>query len=151
MSTIEDITIGITMRAYKFRLYPNKNQSTKLWTHANRLNSLYNHFLTQRIETYKKDKTNISKYLQIKEITSLKKTDETLKCIHSQVLQQIPARLDKTYQAFFKNFKNGQGFPRFRSCQRFFGITYPQSGYQITKSNTFVTRAYGTMNFHRHR
>ena len=139
------------MRAYKFRLYPNKNQHDKLWNHANRLNSLYNYFLTQKIEAYKKDKTSISKNKQQAELIQMKKTDETLKGIHSQVLQQPAGRLDKTYQVFFKNFKNGQGFPKFRSCQNFFGITYPQSGYQIKSDNTFVTRAYGTMNFHRHR
>jgi len=137
-----------TMRAYKFRLYPNKRQHEKLWAHANRLNSLYNYFLTQKIEAYKKDKTNITKNQQQAELTQMKKTDETLKVIHSQVLQQVTFRLDRTYQDFFKR---GFGFPSFRSCRNFFGITYPQSGYQIKSDNTFVTRAYGTMNFHRHR
>ena len=139
------------MRAYKFRLYPNKNQHDKLWAHANRLNSLYNYFLTQRIEAYEKDKTSISKNKQQTELTQMKKTDETLKCIHSQVLQQVTLRLDKTYQAFFKNYKNGQGFPKFRSCQKFFGITYPQSGYRVTEDEHFVTRAYGTIRFNKHR
>jgi len=135
-----------TMITYKFRLYPNKSQQSILWKDANRLNRLYNYFLDQRIETYKNDNKTTKKEQQ-SEIVKLKKEDDSLKRIHSQVLQQVTDRLDKTYKSFFKR---GFGFPRFRSCSNFFGITYPQSGYSI-KDNVFKTKAYSKIKFKKHR
>ena len=46
------------MISYKFRLYQNKQQISKLWQHANEMNRLYNYFLNQRMVAYKKDKIN---------------------------------------------------------------------------------------------
>jgi len=135
------------MICYKFRLYPNKTQQTMLWNHANALNRLYNHFLHERIEAYKKDGTTVGRFRQQSELKSLKEDDHILKEIHSQVLQQVPLRLDKTYQSFFKR---KHGFPKFRSCQKFFGICYPQKGYSIENGN-FITKIYGKMTFIRHR
>ena len=50
------------MKTYKYPLYPNREQTCKLWLHANKLNWLYNHFLSLKIETYKKY-SNKTKYL----------------------------------------------------------------------------------------
>jgi putative transposase len=138
------------MIAYKFRLYPNKEQQIKLWKHANKLNWLYNYFLNQRIETYKKDKTNIYRKQQQAELTQLRNQDELIKEIHSQVLQQVTLRLENTYKAFFKHYKDGQGFPKFRSCKNFFGILYPQKGFSIER-NKFITKVYGKIGFKNHR
>ncbi len=138
------------MIAYKFRLYPNNEQQKKLWEHANKLNWLYNYLLNQRIEAYKKDKTSIYRKQQQAELTQLRNQDPTVKEIHSQVLQQVTWRLDRAYKAFFKHYKEGQGFPKFRSCHKFFGICYPQKGYSIEK-NYFITKIYGKIKFTKHR
>ena len=135
------------MISYKFRLYPNKEQQKTLWSHANKLNWLYNHFLDQKIEAYKKEEKTISRYDLQKQIPELKKTDIILKQIHSQVVQQVTDRLDKTYKHFFKR---GFGYPHFRSCKKFFGICYPQSGYSI-KDNILNTKVYGNIKFTKHR
>jgi transposase len=89
------------MLTFKFQLYPNKNQQEILWKHANKLNNLYNYFLNQRIENYKLN-IKISRKDQQKELVSLKNNDSALQEIHSQVLQQIPLRLDKAYKNFFR-------------------------------------------------
>lgn len=138
------------MITYKFRIYPSKAQQTILWSHANKLNFLYNYFLNQRKTAYEKDKTTITRYDQQKELVVMKKSDVSLKEIHSQVLQQVPLRLSETYDSFFKRYKHGQGFPKFRSCKKFFGITYPQSGY-IISDNFFKTKAYGKIKISMHR
>jgi len=135
------------MITYQYRLYPNKSQKSLLWIHANKLNYLYNYFLNQKIEEYKNNNKSISKVEQQKELVILKQNDETLKQIHSQVLQQVTDRLDKTYKSFFKR---GFGFPNFRSCKNFFGICYPQSGFSIDK-DTIHTKAYGNIKFTKHR
>ncbi|MCX7641293.1 MAG: RNA-guided endonuclease TnpB family protein, partial [Elusimicrobiales bacterium] len=138
------------MIAYKFRLYPNKEQQNKLWKHANKLNWLYNYFLNQRIEAYKKDKTSICRKQQQAELTQLRNQDPTIKEIHSQVLQQVTLRLETAYKAFFKHYKDGWGFPKFRSCKNFFGILYPQKGFSI-EHNKFITKVYGKISFKKHR
>jgi len=135
------------MITFKFRAYPNYNQQHKLWQHANLLNKTYNYFLNQKIEAYEKDKRSIKKSEQQTELTQLKVAQPELKEIYSQVLQQVTDRLDKTYKSFFNR---GYGFPNFRSCKNFFGITYPQSGFKID-SNKLITTAYGTIKFKKHR
>ena len=135
------------MIAFKFRLYPSKDQQSKLWRHACKLNWLYNLFLNQKIEIYKKDKTTLSRCDLQEQLVQLKQTDPELKEIHSQVLQQVPFRLDRTYSDFFKR---GFGFPNFRSCRNFYSICYPQSGFSI-QDNIFKTKIYGEIKFDKHR
>jgi putative transposase len=142
------------MLTFQYRLYPNKDQQVKLWQHANKLNFLYNYFLNQKIENYKQN-IKTSRYDQQKELTTLKKNDPLIKEIHSQVLQQVALRLEKSYKKFFKMVKDKKsgeklGFPKFRSCKNFFGICYPQSGF-IIKNNTFRTKTYGNIKFSNHR
>lgn len=140
------------MLTFQYKLHPSKEQQTKLWLHANKLNSLYNYFLNQRITSYRLGIV-IGKIEQQAELVQLKNADPILKEMHSQVLQQSTLRLDKSYKSFFKRVKskNGKpGFPKFRSCRDFFGICYPQSGFKIENS-TFQTKAYGKISFTKHR
>lgn len=103
------------MRTFQYRLYPTKEQQAKLWQHTNKLNSLYNYFLNQKIEAYKKDKTNIGQLEQQKELIVLKSNDSIMADIHSQVVQQVPLRLNKSYQAFFRRVKNKKKLLDFQS------------------------------------
>jgi putative transposase len=50
--------------------------------------------------------------------------------IHSHVLQDVLARLDKTYQAFFRRLQRGEkaGFPRYKGCNRWHSFTYKEFG-----------------------
>jgi putative transposase len=50
--------------------------------------------------------------------------------IHSHVLQDVLARLDKTYQAFFRRVQAGEkaGFPRFKGRNRFHSFTVKEYG-----------------------
>lgn len=140
------------MKTFKYRLYPTKEQQTKLWLHANKLNNIYNYFLDQRINAYKTGK-KIKKKHQQAELVSLKEHDSLLSEIHSQTIQQVTLRLDKAYKDFFRRVASGgqaPGFPKFRACRDFFGICYPQSGYSI-QNNIFHTRVYGDIKFSKHR
>lgn len=139
------------MITFQYRLYPNKEQQIKLWQHANKLNWLYNYFLNQQIEGYKLG-VKIGQKEQQAELVHLKVKDSLLVEVHSQVLQQVPLRLKKSYEAFFRRVKKKEtaGFPKFRSCKKFFGICYPQSGFKLEDDN-FSTKAYGDIPFIRHR
>ena len=89
---------------------------------------LWNHFLAQRIETYRETKKSVSCFDQARGIPSLAVKDACLKEVYSQVLQDVPRRLDKAFQAFFRRLKQGEtpGFPRFKASDRYNSFTYPQ-------------------------
>src|SRR3990170_6624592 len=101
-------------RAYKFRIYPNKNQEVKL----NRL------FFEFQVFPWGKPEW-ISYEDQSYQLTSSKTPEQ--KEVHSQVLQNVLKRLDKS----FKNFYNGFGYPRFKGRNRYNSFTYPQSGFEL--------------------
>jgi putative transposase len=63
--------------------------------------------------------------------------------IHSHVLQDVLARLDKTYQAFFSRIQRGDkaGFPRFKGRTRFHSFTFKEFGNGATLDNGFLVLA----------
>jgi putative transposase len=63
-------------------------------------------------------------------IADIKDARPEYRDINAQVLQDVPHRLDKTYQAFFRRVKNGEkpGYPRFHGRDRYNSFTYPQLG-----------------------
>jgi len=111
------------------------------------LNWLYNRFLNQKIELYKFEKKSISKFDLQNQLPALKSEFPDLKEIHSQVIQSVATRLDKTYKSFFSR---KYGFPKFRSCKNFFGIQYNTNGYKF-ENNQFITKVYGNIQIVKHR
>ncbi len=120
-------------RTYRFRLYPTAEQREKIQFTLERCRLLYNRLLSERIVAYKEDTRSLSYYTQKKTLPERKKGIPTLKEVHSQVLQHVVERLDKTYQAFFQRVKKGKtsGFPRFKPESRYHSFTYPQSGFSL--------------------
>src|SRR5260370_169992 len=57
--------------------------------------------------------------------------------IHSHVLQDVLARLDRTYQAFFRRLAAGEkaGFPRFQGRDRYHSFTYKEYGNGVRLDN----------------
>ena len=111
------------MLTIKYRIYPTRKQQDLLWRQSNLLNKLYNQFLEQKIKAYKEKGITIKRFELQAQLPQIKKDSPDYKQIHSQVLQQVPKRLDETYKAFFRK---GYGFPNFRSSKFFFGLIYPQ-------------------------
>lgn len=100
------------LKAIKIRLYLNNEQiiyTNKLFG-ANRF--IYNNLLTYKINEYRENKKSISFGELGKKLTHLKNEFEWIKESHSKVLQQSIIDMDKAYQLFFKN---GNGFPKFKS------------------------------------
>jgi len=60
--------------------------------------------------------------------------------IHSQVLQDVLSRLDKTYQAFFRRLQAGEkaGFPRYQGRERYHSFTYKEGGKGATLDTGFL-------------
>jgi putative transposase len=120
-------------KSFQFRLRPTKKQAKLLQAQLDECRWLYNELLSQRKNAHEELNISLSKYQQLMFLPLLKEERPTLKTVHSQVLQNIVDRLDKSFQAFFRRCKAGEkpGFPRFRGAHRYDSFCYPQSGFTL--------------------
>jgi len=123
-------------KTFKYRLFPNPNQTAILERTLDGCRWLYNHFLEQRIETWKNKQESLSRYGQDATLKMLKKEHPFLSDIFSQCLQNVSMRLDLAFRAFFRRVKSGDkpGFPRFKGKFRYDSFTYPQLGFKLLKN-----------------
>ncbi len=107
------------LRVLKIRIYPNNTQKQKLLQHFGSSRFIYNLMLHKKKEAYETDKTSLSPYELKKLLPQMKKTEDLqwLKEIDSMALQNAVLNMDRAYQNFFRNIKNGakSGFPQFKS------------------------------------
>jgi len=117
-------------KAYKYKLKPTPDQERQLEDVLWRCRTLYNTALEQRITAYHRCGLTLTAYQQQAELKDLRAEMPEYAAIHSHVLQEVLARLDKTYQAFFRRVKAGQtpGFPRFQGRNRYHSFTYKEYG-----------------------
>ena len=113
-------------RTYRFRLYPNKEQTELLAKHFGCSRFVYNYFLNQRKEQYRLTGKSDNFYAQCKTLTALKKQEETawLKEVNAQTLQFAIRSLEAAYDNFFKKHAK---FPKFKSKHSKNSFTVPQA------------------------
>lgn len=144
-------------KAYKFRLYPAKQQEQTLFWTLSRCRELYNAALAERKEAYRVAGKSISYYEQKRDLPEIKKDiREEYQNIHSQVLQDVLLRLEKAFKTFFRRLKNGEnpGYPRFQGRNRYDSFTYPQGGYAVDvheKRATLILSKIGAIKIKLHR
>jgi len=104
---------------------------------------VYNRGLAARKASWEEGKVSVSLFDQNKELSSLKKAEETawLADMHSQVLQQALGDLNHAYQAFFQRCKSKDkpGFPRFRCRGQHDSFRYPQ-GFKVEGDRVFLPK-----------
>ena len=129
-------------KAFQFRLRPTKAQAKLLQAQLDECRWLYNELLWQRKMAYEELDVSLSKYQQLMFLPMLKEERPVLKTVHSQILQNIVDRLDKSFQAFFRRCKAGEkpGFPRFRGMHRYDSFCYPQSGFALLGKEIFLSK-----------
>lgn len=101
-------------KAYKFRLYPSKEQVQLLTRHFGSVRFVYNYFLARRKEQYERTGKSSNYYQQAKELTGLKKNPEYswLYDTSSGALQHSLRHLETAYVNFYRKITK---FPRFHS------------------------------------
>ncbi|KAK9674739.1 putative transposase [Popillia japonica] len=104
-------------KAYKFRIYPTKDQQTLIQKTFGCCRFVYNRYLAMRIEKYKESKAALGYYECSADLTKLKTELDWLKAVDSTALQSSLKDLDTAYKNFFRRVKNGEkpGFPKFKS------------------------------------
>ena len=105
--------------SYKFRIYPNIAQAQQIHRTFGCCRFVWNHYLAQRIETYRETEKSPTRFIQDKDLTSLKKQEETiwLREVDATALQSSLQDLDTAYQNFFRRVNKGEkpGYPKFKS------------------------------------
>ena len=112
-------------KTYKYKLKPTSAQERELARVLGLCRSLYNTALEQRIIAYRRAGVSLSRFQQEGELKDLRAELPEYAAIHSHVLQDVLARLDKTYQAFFRRVQAGEksGFPRYQGRDRWHSFT----------------------------
>jgi putative transposase len=115
-------------KAYTYKLKPTPEQERALAETLGRCRTLCNTALEERITAYRRCGVTLSRYQQEAELKDIRADMPEYAAIHSHILQDVLARLDKTYQAFFRRMKTGQtpGFPRFQGRNRYHSFTYKE-------------------------
>ena len=139
-------------QTFKYRLFPTKKQQSILNETLEECCWLYNHFLEERKNGWEKEKKSFNYYTQANTIPELKKGRQTLKSVHSQVLQNVAIRIDLAFQSFFRRVKNGEkpGYPRFKGRGWYDSITYSQVGFEV-KDNRLNLSKIGSIKIKLHR
>ncbi len=137
--------------AYKFRMYPNKQQEASLGLTLDTCRYLYNLALADRKNAYESEGVSRSYEDQAAMLVAEKK-DGNFKAVFSQVLQDVLRRLDKSFKAFFRRVKGGEkpGYPRFKGQGWYKSFTYPQVGFKLDGSKLTLSKI-GSIRIFKHR
>lgn len=117
------------------KIYPNQTQLAELERLLEEARQLYNHCLEIKIKAYKKNRKNISRFKLSKKVKKYGNMPATLR-------QMVVYRLNNAYEYFFKK---RNGFPRFKSKNRFRSIPLRQYGvdYRIEGKYLISWKKYG--------
>jgi putative transposase len=127
-------------KTYQEKLRPTPAQERELERVLRRCRTLYNTALEQRITVWKQRGMSVTRYQQAAELKDIRADMPEYAGIHSHVLQDVLARLDKTYQAFFRRVARGErpGFPRFQGKDRYHSFTFIEYGNGVRLDNGYL-------------
>jgi putative transposase len=120
-------------KTFKYRVCPTKGQARLLIRTLEECRWLYNQTLAYRRDRWQRDGESVNWYETKARIPALKAERPALKLVYSQTLQDVTARVDLAFKAFFRRCKAGEtpGYPRFRGFGRYDSFTYPQTGFKL--------------------
>src|SRR5690348_2151413 len=104
------------MRTYVYKLRPTRDQEAKLATTLETCRLLYNRALAERKEAWEQERRSVTFAAQCAALPAQKRENSYLPAVHSQVLQNVVRRLDRSFENYFRRVKIGEraGYPRFK-------------------------------------
>ncbi len=100
------------LRAYKYRMYPNKDQIKKIWRHIGTCRFLYNLSLEEKMRVYQAENRSLTMFDLNNRIPELKKQYEWMSETNSQSLQAVNRNVETAFKNFFRKKAD---FPKFKS------------------------------------
>ena len=134
-------------KAFQFRIYPSRNSEVNAIRTLTTCRHLYNTALAVRkkqaalnrlkkqFDVFPWGKPEWIYYEDQANDLSESKTDFQ-KEVHSQVLQNVLKRVDRSMINFFKGF----GYPRFQGRNRYNSFTYPQKGFELKNGKLYLSK-----------
>src|SRR5579884_1687470 len=158
---------AMSIKAFKYRIYANKQTTERLQWVLDRCRELYNAGLQERRDAYEIGVKRHPGYYdeETRELVDIKELRPEYQEIASHVLQDVILRLKRAYDHFFRRVQNGEqpGYPRFQGRNRYDSFCYPDgAGWKldghtrpadkkgIVRVNLKLTRI-GTVKLHLHR
>lgn len=117
-------------KAFKFRLYPTRQQTDALTRMLDTHRHLYNSALAERKETWDAEQRSVSYGEQSGHLKADRLTNPYLAETNFSSTQATLRRLDKAFQAFYRRVKKGEkpGYPRFKGFNRFSTVEFLSYG-----------------------
>jgi putative transposase len=130
-------------KTFRYTLKPTAKQEEELERVLMACRYLYNATLEQGITAWQRCHVSISRFEREAELKDIRAEFGEYAALHSHLLQDVLARLDKTYQAFFRRLRRGEraGFPGFKRRKRFHSFTYKEFGNGARLDNGFLVLA----------
>ncbi len=139
--------------AYKFRMYPTRQQEAMLDLTLETCRHLYNLALADRKNAYEVEGINRT-YEEQAAVLTVERKNGNFNDIYAHCLQDVLRRLDKSFKAFFRRVKAGEkpGHPRSKGKGWYKSFTYPDSetGYKIEGSKLTLSKI-GSIRIFKHR
>ncbi|WP_372451664.1 RNA-guided endonuclease InsQ/TnpB family protein [Glycomyces salinus] len=151
------------VKAFKFRLRPNRSQRRMLAACLSDHCDLYNAALEERRTAWSASRVPVRYTQQSAQLKAIRHDDSGGQGRWSFSSQQATLRrLNRAFEAFFRRIRGGQepGYPRFRSRHRFDSVTWPKDGdgckwIDGDSASDGISRVrlqgVGTVRVHRHR
>lgn len=131
----------VISKAYKFRLYPNREQQILINKTFGCARFIYNHYLAESIEDYENTGKSKTYNQNSADSTQLKKELTWLSDVDSWAITNSLKDLETAYKNFFRRCKNGDkpGFPRFKkkSHRQSYRTTNPNK-YKLNIKNGMI-------------
>ncbi|AFZ02501.1 RNA-guided endonuclease InsQ/TnpB family protein [Calothrix sp. PCC 6303] len=155
--------------SYQYKIKPTKEQVEKIDKTLEMLRYQYNYLLAQRFDWYEQNRCSIDRcplvchlpdlkdkpnyYSQKASLTQLKLDRPWYKEIHSQVLQEVPKKVEITFDRWLKGDSNGKksGRPRFKGVNQYKTFTFPQFKHHNFSSNIITLSKIGNVKVIVHR
>jgi putative transposase len=128
---------------YKDQLRPTPAQAQALDAVLWRCRDLYNAGLEQRQTAWQRRHVSPSQYDQEAELEAIRASLPEYAAIHSHILQDVLARLERMYKAFFRRMQAGEkaGYPRFKGRTRYHSFTFKEYGNGARLENGYLVLA----------
>jgi putative transposase len=156
--------------SYQYRLKPTNEQAEKIDNTLDMLRCQYNYQLAQRFDWYEQNRCSVdrcslvvchipelkdkpNRFSQQATLTQLKKDRPWYKDIHSQVLQEVPKKVEIAFDRWLKGDSNGKrsGKPRFKGKGQYKTFTYPQFKKEYFSNDKITLSKIGTVKVIVHR
>ncbi|HLY32715.1 MAG TPA: transposase, partial [Ktedonobacterales bacterium] len=127
-------TLTTCRKTSQYKLAPTPTQEQALDGVLWACRTVHNTALEERKTAWERCHVSLTRFQQEAELKGLREAFPELAAIHSHVLQDVLARLDRAFQAFFRRVKGGTkagekpGYPRFQGRGRYHSFTYKEYG-----------------------